>query len=153
MKGELPDALVGLSKLRLLDLGGNALSGSLPAAWGAVGAFPDMATVNLADNQLSGATTPPPPPGSRFFPPRPHTPPLPCEVSGAEIGQAPGSAAVMSCIVSAAGFRFPFLLPPFAPGSAAPALRPPLIMRRSHGMCAAVPLRTGVACGRAGAEP
>lgn len=66
MKGELPDALVGLSKLRLLDLGGNALSGSLPAAWGAVGAFPDMATVNLADNQLSGATTPPPPPVLAF---------------------------------------------------------------------------------------
>ena len=77
VKGELPEALVGLSKLRLLDLGGNALSGSLPAAWGAVGAFPDMATVNLADNQLSGA---PPSPSLPLFvslviPPRPHPPP------------------------------------------------------------------------------
>ena len=43
-----------MDQLQLLDLGGNAFSGGLPAAWGAPDAFPLLVSMDLQGNALTG---------------------------------------------------------------------------------------------------
>ena len=50
ISGPLPEALAGSGTLRLLDLSGNALAGSLPQQWGG-----SLELLSLAGNQLTGA--------------------------------------------------------------------------------------------------
>lgn len=50
LKGALGPALSGMGALAALDLGANALSGSLPATW----AFPSLSNMSLAANKLGG---------------------------------------------------------------------------------------------------
>lgn len=47
LEGRLPAEFAKLEHLETLDLQGNQLSGSVPAAWTAVGAFPVLATLQL----------------------------------------------------------------------------------------------------------
>lgn len=48
--GELSPALASLTSMMILNLEGNNLTGSLPEEW----AFPDMLSLNLANNALTG---------------------------------------------------------------------------------------------------
>lgn len=43
-----------MDQLQLLDLGGNAFAGGLPAAWGAPAAFPLLVSLDLQGNALTG---------------------------------------------------------------------------------------------------
>jgi hypothetical protein len=52
--GTLPPGLAAMDQLQLLDLGGNAFGGVLPAAWGAPAAFPLLVSLDLKGNALTG---------------------------------------------------------------------------------------------------
>ena len=55
LSGSLPDGLTGLTALRVLDATGNkGLNGTLPAAWGTVGAWPFFQELYLGSNALTG---------------------------------------------------------------------------------------------------
>lgn len=54
LQGPLPPALAQLGTLRLLNLSGNAFTGSLPAAWLAPDAFANLTSADLHSNRLGG---------------------------------------------------------------------------------------------------
>ncbi|PRW21099.1 serine threonine- kinase [Chlorella sorokiniana] len=54
MRGTLGPGIEQLQYLQILDLGGNALNGTLPVLWGLAGAFPALQILTLERNQLSG---------------------------------------------------------------------------------------------------
>ncbi len=55
LQGSLPGELAGMDQLQLLSLGGNALTGDLPATWGAAGAFPLLVSLDVNGSSLTGA--------------------------------------------------------------------------------------------------
>ena len=52
--GSIPAELMSMTQLQALELTENRLTGQLPEAWGAPGAFPDLFALECADNLLSG---------------------------------------------------------------------------------------------------
>lgn len=69
----LPPSLVALKALQVIKLSNQGLNGSLPDAYGAVGAFPALEVLDVSFNRLSGRLPPLPGADVQNCPTRKHS--------------------------------------------------------------------------------
>ncbi|CAL8471905.1 g11447 [Coccomyxa elongata] len=55
LNGTLPDSLIQLTTLQIMNLSSNAIGGSLPSNWGWNNVFTQLQVITLDDNKLSGS--------------------------------------------------------------------------------------------------